>query len=126
MSKPIVIVAPMPENANGSKFHNWRARDAARQKYFKRLDDMQGAGLIPEPPPRPLEKVTVRSIMRLGNGMDDDNAATRHKTLLDWLKSRGYIVDDRRSCLRWEAFPEQVVKRDGRYTITLTITPAAA
>jgi hypothetical protein len=122
-SRQIVIVAPMPENAQRhGKSNNWRARDQIKKQYFKRLDEMQGVGLIPAPPPRPLEKATVRSIMRLGHEMDEDNALHRHKSLLDWLKTRGYIVDDRRSVLRWETLPEQVVKRDGRYSITLTLT----
>jgi hypothetical protein len=37
--------------------------------------------------------------------------------------TRGYIAGDRRKNLRWEAFPEQVVKRDGNYRLVLTLTP---
>lgn len=58
--------------------------------------------------------------------MDDDNAIARHKPLLDWLKKRRYIVDDRRSRLRWESLPDQVVKRDGNYRIVLILTPVDA
>jgi hypothetical protein len=63
--------------------------------------------------------------MYLGAAMDDDNAAARHKPLLDWLKTRGYIAADRRKCLRWESFPEQIIRRNGHYHIELTITPAS-
>lgn len=121
---PIVVVVPMPDsiNSNNSRTH-WAARNKLRKIYFARLDDMQGVGLIPGPPKTPLEKVTIRSVMHVGGSSDDDNAVARHKPVLDWLKTRGYIVDDRRANLRWEAFPEQIVKRNGKYTITLTITP---
>jgi hypothetical protein len=55
--------------------------------------------------------------------MDDGNAMNRHKWIEDWLTTRGYIVDDRKKNLEWEGFPEQIVKRDGNYSITLTLTP---
>mgnify|MGYP001617675201 CR=1 FL=1 len=59
--------------------------------------------------------------------MDDGNALHRcEKWPCDWLKTRGYIVDDRRSCLTWETLPAQVVKRDGNYRIELVLTPLAA
>ncbi len=61
--------------------------------------------------------------MYLGGAMDDDNAMARHKPLLDWLKTRGYIADDRKKNIVWEGLPEQIVKRDGNYRIELTITP---
>ena len=121
---PIVIVAPMPDNIANARVH-WRERDKLKKQYAARLDDMQGAGLIPEPPKTPFAKASIRSTMQLGNAMDEDNAMARHKPLLDWLKTRGYIVDDRRSCLTWEAFPHQIIKRNGRYTITLTLSEAA-
>lgn len=122
---PIVVVVPMPDNIANSRMH-WRARDRVKKEYAACLDDMQNCGLIPSPPKAPLQKATVRSVMQLGNAMDDDNAVARHKPVLDWLKTRGYIVDDRRANLRWESFPEQRVKRNGRYSITLTVTPMEA
>lgn len=122
----IILTAPMPDNINSNKGRtHWRARDRLRKEYFMRLDDLQGCGLI-RPPDRILRRVTIRSVMYLGNYMDDDNAVARHKPLLDWLKTRGYIVDDNRKYLRWEGFPEQIVRRNGEYRIELTITEAAA
>lgn len=124
--RQIVIRIPMPDNINSNKSRtHWRARDRLRKEYFARLDDWQGAGLIPAPPRTPFVKATIRSLMQLGNLMDDDNAVARHKVALDWLKTRGYIMDDRRKCLKWEAFPDQIVKRNGEYSITLTLTEAA-
>jgi hypothetical protein len=121
-SPAFVIDVPMPDNVANSRTH-WRTRSKLKKAYRAQLDERQNAGLIAPPPRTPLARVTVRSVMRLGNPMDDDNAIARHKPILDWLKTRGYIVDDRRKCLRWEALPEQIVRRDGDYRIELTITP---
>jgi hypothetical protein len=121
-SPAFVIDFPMPDNLANSRTH-WRTRSRLKKKYRAQLDELQNAGLIAPPPRHPLAHVTIRSVMQLGNPMDDDNAIARHKPILDWLKTRGYIVDDRRKCLRWEFFPEQIVRRDGNYRIELTITP---
>jgi hypothetical protein len=122
-SPAYVLDLPMPDNVANSRTH-WRSRSKLKKKYRAQLDELQNAGLIPPPPKTPLPRVTVRSLMRLGNAMDDDNAIARHKPILDWLKTRGYIADDRRKCLRWESFPEQIVRRTGDYRIEITITPA--
>jgi hypothetical protein len=59
--------------------------------------------------------------MILGNRMDADNAVARHKWLLDWLESRGYIANDQR--LEWAAFPAQTVRRSIQPKIVLELTP---
>lgn len=77
----------------------------------------------PWPAETPFAQISVRSCMNLGASMDDDNALARHKWVFDWMKNRAYIVDDKKKCVQWESLPEQVVKRDGNYRITLTLTP---
>lgn len=124
---PIRMTIPMPENISNPKQSGWRGRAARKEKYFKRLDELQGAGLLPPPPPRAFPKATIRATMYVGAAMDEANAIHRaEKWPCDWLKTRGYIVDDRRSCLRWEAMPEQIVRRDGNYRIDITLTPVVA
>lgn len=114
---------PMPRNITNwaSGGSNWRARAAAKKLYFTQLDLMQQAGLLPVPPAKPFTSATLASVMRLGNAMDDDNAMARHKFPLDWLKTRGYIADDRRQNLRWVGIPAQIVARKQDYSITLTL-----
>ena len=120
--EPIELVVPMPPNIN-ARFGHYMARHHEKKQYYKRLDELQNAGVIPPPPMTPIAKATAAATMYLGHEMDDDNAMRRaYKAPLDWLKSRGYIVDDRRKCVRC-AVPEQVVKRDGNYRVRLTITP---
>ena len=135
-SSPLRFVVPMPEpitNASGRSRH-WRVAHSAKRKFWALLDAMTGipegtafigaqSFLVPRPPVVPLSRAAIRSTMYLGGAMDDDNAMARHKPLLDWLKTRGYLVDDRKKNIVWESLPTQVVKRDGRYRIELTVTP---
>jgi hypothetical protein len=135
----LTLVVPMPptltNSAHGRSRH-WRALEREKTAYWATLDTMQGpkpwrvpapSGYIeyqlPTPPARPWASVEIRSTMYLGGAMDDENAMARHKWLVDWLRHRGYIADDRKKNVRWSDFPEQIVKRDGRYRIHLTITP---
>ncbi|MDB4893127.1 MAG: hypothetical protein JWL61_4982 [Gemmatimonadetes bacterium] len=128
---PLTLVLPMPDNiANGAHGH-WRTKHAAKVTYWKALDAIQihgtiGPWIVPSPPRTPFAKATLSSVMHLGGAMDDSNAMRRHKWVEDWLKTRGYIVDDRKKCLTWTGFPEQIVKRDGNHRLVLTLTPIAA
>lgn len=120
---PITLDLPMPpNNANGAHGH-WASRHAGKKRYWAVLDMRQGNGLLPPPPRKPFAKSRIRSTMYLGAAMDDSNAMRRHKWVEDWLKTRGYIADDRKKCLTWEGFPEQIVRRDGNYRIVITLTP---
>lgn len=132
MSEPLRFVVPMPPHvtnrARGST--HWRRAYTEKREYWNTLDYIacsNGAAFptmkIPRPPGQPFECVAVRSLMHLGGAMDDDNALARHKPLLDWLKTRGYLVDDRKKNVVWEALPDQKVRRDNNYRIELTVTP---
>jgi hypothetical protein len=121
----VVFDVPMPPHvtnrARGSS--HWRRGYAEKVAYWELLDTLQNCGRILPPPRERWARVSARSTMHLGGAMDDDNALARHKPLLDWLKTRGYLVDDRKKNVRWESMPDQVVKRDGNYRIVLTLTP---
>ncbi len=119
------LTVPMPVNISNSD-RGWRVRIGQKKAYFRALDTLQLLGRIPAPPRRALDGVTLDSIMHLARQMDVDNAMRRHKWVLDWLKTRGYIVDDSPAHLTWVSFPEQRVKRDGNYCIELTLTLTAA
>lgn len=119
------IVVPMPPpltNASG-RSRGWRTVNRAKKCYWEQLDDRQNYGLIPAPPAVAFPRARIRATLYLGNAMDDDNAVARCKWALDWLRTRGYIVDDRKRVLTWSGFPEQVVKRGQEYRIELTLTP---
>lgn len=120
------IVFPMPPNVTNraSGQSHWSVQHREKKNYAKRLDELQGAGLIPAPPVRAFARSQISSVMHLGAAMDDDNALARHKPVIDWLKTRGYIVDDRKTNLGWHGFPKQIVRRakaGESYSITLTL-----
>lgn len=123
MTLTLVFTLPMPENlTNPRRRGHWAAVHGAKQKYLAACDLLQKFGQVPPPPRRPLGRVTIASVMRLGAAMDDDNAMARHKWALDWLKTRGYVADDRRNNIRWVSLPHQVVKRKQAYQLEITLT----
>ena len=91
--RAITITVPMPRNIGNGSHGHWAVRNKQRVAYLKALDTLQAAGMIPAPPPKAFERVKLDSIMHLAAQMDVDNAMRRHKSVLDWLKTRGYIVD---------------------------------
>lgn len=112
----------MPPNlANGRGHTRWN--NHKKKHYFKSLDQRQGCGLLPPPPKVPLSPVELTAVMYLGGKMDDDNAKFRaYKWTSDWLRTRGYIVDDKRPHCRM-IDPEQIITRNYDYRIIITITP---
>ncbi len=121
--EPLVITVPMPINISNGGHYHWRTTYKQKTAYINALDMRQIARLIPRPPAVPFPRARISAVMHLANRMDADNAMRRCKWPLDWLKTRGYIADDSPKVLDWAGFPEQVVKRDGDYRITFTLTP---
>lgn len=124
----LTLTVPMPPRlTNGSAMTgHWRGRHARKLAYKRELDERQQAGLLPPPPARPLTHAILASVMVLGAAMDDDNALARHKVVLDWLVSRGYLAGDSRKHVRWAGLPEQRVTRKAAPSITLTLTSIEA
>lgn len=122
-SRVLTLTLPLPMNIANSRMH-WRVKEALRQSYFAACDYLLTIKQVPPPPhhTKPLERCALRATLKVGGAMDDDNAVARCKWSIDWLKTRGYIRDDSRKHLRWAQFPEQTIKRDGDYLVTLTLT----
>lgn len=126
MSGALEIVLPMPPtltNSGRGRSRHWRALEREKADYWMRCLAEKQAKRIPPPPATPIPFATLRSVMHLGGAMDEDGAVSRHKWALDWLVKQGYLATDRRKGLRWECFPEQIVKRDGNYRLVLTLSP---
>lgn len=127
MSGPtLTFEFPMPRNIGNGGHYHWRTRHNQKLAYIKALDALQAVGKLPPPPKERIQRARVDSVMHLASQMDHDNALRRHKWVLDWLKTRGYIADDSPKHLEWVSFPEQRVKRNGNYRIALTLTPLSA
>jgi hypothetical protein len=134
IARGLTLTVPMPPNISNGSHGHWRTRHRQKKDYWGELDllaSMYGSHIfdcgphaIPAPPDDPYPRATIRSTMYLGSAMDDSNAMRRHKWIEDWLVTRGYIADDRKKCLQWETFPEQIIKRDGNYRVVITLTPS--
>lgn len=116
---------PLPMNMANARVH-WAVRHVRRTEYFEACDALQARGAVPPPPSKPFEKATMLATLYVGGAMDQDNSVSRMKWSLDWLKTRGYIADDRAKNLQWLGFPNQRVKRDGNYRVELTLTELKA
>jgi len=117
------ITLPLPPNMGNYRGH-WHRKNRQRVSYLSACDECQMYGSIPSPPRSPLALVELRATLYMGNHMDDDNALARLKWPVDWLKTRGYLVDDRRKHCRM-TIPEQVVKRNQEYRVEITLLPLA-
>jgi hypothetical protein len=99
---------------------HWRTKHKKRLDYFTACDFCEM--MRHEVHPAPRSPVELRATLYMGNHMDDDNALARLKWPVDWLKTRGYLVDDARKHCRM-TIPEQVVKRNQEYRVEITLTP---
>lgn len=120
MTARLIFELPLPENLGNSRMH-WRAKHGAKLDYWRRLDDAVLLKNIPRPPRTPWPGGHANVVVRTLRKMDVDNAAARVKWPLDWLQSRGYIVNDRDLTLSVKA---EAAPRDA-CGITLTLEPPA-
>lgn len=119
MSARLIFELPLPENLANSRAH-WATKDRARRDYWRVLDLHVMAKRLPRPPAVPWPRARVAATLRTVRQMDADNAAARCKWPLDWLQSRGYIVNDRDITLTVAA---ETAARDA-CGITLALEPA--
>lgn len=116
---------PMPPNIANERMH-WRVKLNAKKAFYAASDLKQAAGSFPAPPPSPFRRATASVVMVLGAAMDEDNSAHRCKWVWDWLKTRGYIADDKKKVLHQAGYPQQRIKRGGPYRIEITLTELAS
>lgn len=115
---------PMPPNTANERGH-WRTRHQARKAYFAHLDILLAGKILPPPPEAPMQKAIITAKLTLWNPMDEGNAMHRAEKLpCDWLKTRGYIVDDSRKHLKWGGIPEQRITRKNEPCLELTLEAA--
>ncbi len=119
ITRGLTLTLPLPPNMANERVH-WRVKHRARRGYIAMCDTRQQFSLIPAPPRAALSGIELRATLYCWATMDDDNALARIKWAADWLKTRGYIVDDKRPHCRF-TIPEQVIDRkDQRLVLTLT------
>jgi hypothetical protein len=120
VSGTLTLTLPMPPNIANGRMH-WRVKHQKRRDYIDACDMRVKAKLAPHPPWKPLLRVTLNATLYCWSLNDDDNALARIKWAADWLKTRGYLVADKRPHCRF-TIPEQVIDRANQ-RLVLTITP---
>lgn len=105
-----LLALPLPPNLANARMH-WRAKDAARKKYFSQCNTLVQLGLLPggDNP----ERAAVRVLVVSRNAMDYDNATARIKWALDWLRSNGYLRDDNKKAIAELVTTHRTQKEDG-------------
>lgn len=119
----MTIIMPMPMNLGNGSHGHWSSLYGKKKRYWSDLDMRQLTKQIPLAPHSAFNFVRVSSVMYLGARMDYDGAMRRHKWPMDWLTTRGYIVDDSPKHVEWTGFPQQIIKRGQFYRIELTLEP---
>lgn len=107
MKEPLVFVLPLPANLGNARMH-WAAKHKARNSYWEILDNRVLVGMLPKKPAQPLGKAWLSGEFHHTHATDHDNRVARIKHALDWLTSRGYLVDDSDAHLDWG--PIRVIK----------------
>jgi hypothetical protein len=115
------LVLPLPPNAANLR-RNWRKVYSEKRAYWDSLNMLEAAGRF-DKPAAPIERARISAHLYVWSFMDDDNAMSRMKIAIDWLKG-AYIVDDSRKHLQWEGLPEQTIDRKNP-RVVLRISEAA-
>lgn len=120
----LTFAFPLPPNLNREQTQHWGAKHRMRQEWYQSADNCQVYGRVPAPPPKAWTRVRIAAVLTMPTVMDEDNAMRRAaKWPLDWLKTRGYIVNDTRKVVEWAGLPEQRITRSTPPGLTITITP---
>jgi hypothetical protein len=128
MVEPLVFVLPLPVNIGNSRTH-WAAKFKAKKDYWTLCDLMLMAKRLPARPAKPYPRAQLTAAIHHTHDTDADNREARLKWALDWLKTRGYIVDDGDAYLERTTVCGSVLCRkvtERRLVLTLTPLEAAA
>jgi hypothetical protein len=125
MTAPLVFTLPLPVNLGNGRMH-WRTKYASMKSYWCTLDCMLIAKRLPPRPKAPYARAHLDVAMHHNRDMDHDGAEARLKWPLDWLVTRGYLVDDSPRHIERAGLVQQVrcVKNTDR-KLVLTLTPIA-
>ena len=124
--RTLTFAFPLPPNLNREQTQHWGAKHRQRKDWYALCDKLQTYGKLPAPPVKPLARATVSAVLVMPAAMDEDNAFRRaSKWPMDWLKTRGYIVNDTRKVLTWTGLPDQRITRSEEHRVEIVIQEAA-
>lgn len=119
------LVLPLPPNFSNDGRQHWRKKYNAQQKYFRQLDELLICQQVEPPPLQIPARIGLSAVLYVWSEMDDDGAMARLKWPVDWMRTRGYVADDKRKNIKWAGLPGQVVDRKNQ-RLELEITPLEA
>lgn len=85
---------PLPPNVLQSRHAHWGVRVKVQKAYYQQCDTRVWLRRAPRPPARPLARAELDAELHVAGTMDRDNLEARLKYSVDWLVTRGYLVDD--------------------------------
>ena len=106
---------PLPPRLNTNAFRgHWGRAAREKKQWYSNCDARQALGLLPRPPAAPFRHAAIQATLYVARLHDADNAFHRcAKFPLDYLKTRGFIVDDSPTHIHWTGIPTQRVTKNG-------------
>lgn len=114
----ITLRVPLPPPRNTSSDRHWSSRAKGKKKYYAAADL---ATLKTRFPSAPFAKVEATAVVYAWNRDDEDNCMARMKSIQDWCKSRGIVIDDSPRHWHWTGVPDQVIERKQDAYVILTL-----
>lgn len=114
------LVLPLPLNLANSRLH-WRTKNREKKAYYKRCDNLMYFEDFTLPPDTgPMERVEIQATWYVHAKSDPDNIVGRLKWVLDWLVTRGYIVDDKAENVTLLPPVQHIDRKNKRLEIEIT------
>ena len=107
---------PLPPNRANRRRH-WRTEKKEHDDYFLACLVRYG-----KKPKRTFEKARIKVKAYTHQTMDTDNLMARLKHAVDFLVTRGYIVDDKPKHLEWDMPTQAVDRKNQRIEVWLDET----
>lgn len=126
MSDQLLFTLPLPDRSfspNGRS--HWAVKHKKKNALWAMADLLVKGKINPKPPKSPWEKATIEAHCVVGAVNDHDNMLARLKTVVDWLVTRGYLVDDKPTHLEWAGMPTQRVSRKNSPEVQIVLTRVA-
>lgn len=114
----ITLRLPLPEPRNTAADRHWSARHRGKKRYYEAADL---ATLRVRFPSAPFAVVEATATVYPRGANDIDNLFARLKSVQDWCKSRGIVMDDTPARWRWSGIPSQHVQRKEPAYLILTL-----
>lgn len=118
----IKIILPPPPDVGGNARKNWRTALRDKKRYYNACDERQLLGLIPPPPAKPIAFCKITTHFRTHCTLDWDNICGRQKLPLDFLVTRGYLLDDSPKVIPvCPVVTQEIDRQNKQIEITITI-----